>query len=349
MDYFGFLGQGWKAVWRNKALLVFGLFASLSSTIASSSGSDSSVHKTPTSLHALLTNGLPSREASAVTALLGVLVLVLAVVALAARLGLIAESERALRGEPVSLRRGWGIGFRRWWRGLGIQFVLALPLLGIVVFVAAIAAIVFVGTGTLSSSGLSASSDAVVGWIVVIALVTLLALIPLAVVVSMLDELALRHGILRDRTLGRAIAAAWGDLRAKRGAFVMWLVMLLPEMVYGMVVFGVLMAVFVSTVIAAGIGSDGGVSLGGLGVAAAVALGVVSLAVVLAAAVFMAFQTTAWTAFFRATEPPAVEPPASGVAAPLVPEPPLAPLVATAGSAAPAPTSEPPAPSSPDA
>lgn len=313
MDYFDVLRRGWQIAWRNKALWVLGLFAVGNSFAGSTSGSDSSSSSgTSSSVYSWLTSGMSSREVAALAVLVGVIALILVVLSIAARAGLIAEADHASDGEKVSLRRGWGVGFHYWWRTFGIQFVLALPLIVVALLIAGIALIAYVGAGGVTSAGgFELTTGAVLVPLLLLILFGLLIVIPLGVLISVMAELATRHGILRDRTLGKAIAASWADLRQKRGAFVMWLVLLLPEMVFGIVVFGVLLAVLVPTALA--VNADATI----LAVVTAVIL---LLAAIGGGAVFTVFQSASWTVFFRA-----IEPDAPGLASPLPAEPPLVP------------------------
>jgi len=313
VDYFGILKQGWQVAWRNKALWVLGLFA-MGSSVGSSFSNALNTGKDSSTTGTWLSSVPTSVDIIAISALVGVLVIVLLVLSVAARAGLIAETDRVCDSERVSLSRGWRTGFHYWWRTFGIQLVLALPVIAVLLLIGGIAVIALIGAGAFSYAG-NAASGAVIVPLVLLAFLAIVVIVPVSVLISLLSELSLRYGILRQRTLGAAISAAWGDVRAKRGAFVMWLVMLLPGIVYGTVVSVLLLITLVPLVLAARTS---------VVIAVIVLLALVVLVVIVTGAVYSTFQCASWTVFFRAIAP------ATPVESFIAPVTPVEPFVASA-------------------
>lgn len=355
MDYFGILKKAWNITWRYKALWVLGLFAG---TGSGSSGGSSNYSTGSDELSSGSTDAFGQWMGNnwlAFAIIMGVLVMIGVVfwaLSIAAQGGLVHGSNEAAQGRKPLLRDAWSVGFGKWGRTFMIGFMLGLPIVAIVL-VLTVVMVALVGGGALAGS--DAGVGALVGSVCLILPVFVVVIIAASIILGIVYPLALRYGVLEDTTFGQAIKRGWGDLWAKRGAFMMWLVMLLPQFAVGIVML-VIMMPFLVPAIAFFIAEKYV-----MGSAFFVLMAIVML---VPTAIYGTFVSTAWTVFFRQMTgidvsgaapapafaqgitpptyappaPPAYEPPAPPAYEPLAP-PVEAPIVDVEASA---PTEEPP-------
>ena len=369
MDYFGILKRAWEITWRYKVLWVLGFFVMSGSGGSAPSGTSSYQFDATEGFR-----GVPyARELQRVTdwiaANAALLIVVAAFAALfsivyfilgiAARGGLVHAANEAGEGRPVHLRDGWNVGFHHWGRIFMIGLVAMLPFLLVMavlvgVFVAfAFTAFVSGGASADVASGQYGNLLAAGGTLLCCGLPLLVILLAvLGVILSIVMELAIRYGVLYDMTFGKALVQGWRDIWAKRGAVVMWLVMLLPAIAYGIVVGGILLGGLIPAVLVL---RDGSV------LPVAILVGVVMLVLAVPGSIYGTFVSASWTLFFRkmtGLEQPAAQPvpayPTPGTYPSPVAYPPAPPAwTPPAPPAAPAwegpIVPEPPAPPAPDA
>jgi hypothetical protein len=329
MDYMGILKEAWDVTRRNRRLWILGLFAAGSAGISSgnwNSGSSSSkrsgdvpawlstAHSPSEALQRGLDQaghqlGIPMGTADQWWVFLGLTVLTLIVlctlcwvIGIAARGGLIAQTREAIAGRPTSAGAGWRSGLRNWGRVFAVGFLLALPLVGLGILV--VLTIAAFGVPDFPSS-FTTVTPGLVGMGAVLSLITLF-IVAVSLVISLLEEVALRHAVLGDLRAVDSIQAAWADLRAKRGVASMWLVMILVNIAAG-IAGGILFVpvVLVSAVVVGGAVYAGGWSM--LWLAIPFVLILVLMGMVFKA-VYSTFRNTAWTAFFDRIERPEVLP-----------------------------------------
>jgi hypothetical protein len=335
MDYMGILKESWGVTRRNKSLWILGLFAGGSASLSTnwnSSSSNSSTAKglppgwenihTPT--EALQRGldlagkqlGVSLGTAAQWWVIIGLAVLTLIVIGIvfwaigiAARGGLIGQTGEAVAGRPTSAGAGWRKGLHFWGRVFAVGFLLALPLIGLGILglvtaaIFGIPALVAGGEGPAVTAGLVAMG-------LILSLIGLVA-VAVGVIVSMLEEVALRHAILDGQGAIDSIRATWDDLWKKRGVASMWLVMILVNIGVGIAA----AIVFVPVAIILGLVVAGSVAAGGWGMLWLVApLSLILLAMAMALkAVYSTFLNTAWTSFYVRIERP--ELPAAAAAA----------------------------------
>jgi hypothetical protein len=340
MDYMGILKEGWDVTRRNKSLWILGLFAGGSAALSSSNWNSSSsssgssqglpagwenVH-TPTEA---LQRGLDAAGkqlgvslgtaqqwwvliAFAVLALV-VVCLVLWAIGVAARGGLIAQTREAIAGRSTSAAAGWRTGLHLWGRVFAVGFLLALPLIGLGIL-GLITLVAFGLPSLIAGGGTPAVTAGLVGMGLVLSLIGLVALV-IGVIVSMLDEVALRHAVLDGRGALDSIKATWADLRAKRGVASMWLVMILVNIAAGIAaaILFIPVAVVIGLVVAAA------VVAGGTGMLWLIAPALLVLFVLgmLFKAVYATFRNTAWTSFYDRMQRPELDAAVSGAAEPV--------------------------------
>jgi hypothetical protein len=322
MDYMGILKEGWDVTRRNKSLWILGLFAGGSAALSSSNWNSSSsssgssqglpagwenVH-TPTEA---LQRGLDAAGkqlggslgtaqqwwvfiAFAVLALV-VVCLVLWAIGIAARGGLIAQTREAIAGRATSAAAGWRTGLRLWGRVFLVGFLLALPLIGLGIL--ALITLVSFGLPALIAGGTATPSvtAGLVGMGLVLSLIGVVALV-IGVIVSILEEVALRHAVLDGRGALDSIKATWADLKAKRGVASMWLVMILVNIAAGIAA----AILFIPVVVVVGFVVAASVVAGGTGMFWLIvpALLVLFVTGMLFKAVYATFRNAAWTSFY---------------------------------------------------
>jgi len=340
VDYFGILKRAWELTWKYKALWVLGFFAASGGGSSAPGGGSRYEFNAENGFQGMPFASEFQRVADwfeanaavviAVAAFAALFGLVYFVLSIAARGGLVHSVNEAEQGRPVALRDGWSVGFRHWGRTFMIGFVAFLPLLLVVVALIAAIVPVFVvtsvstgaisGTESFGPEGLAAAG----GTLLCCGLpLFILLMAVLGVVLSIVVELAIRYGVLYDMTFGKALSQGWKDVWAKRGAVVMWLVMLLPAVAYGIVVGGILLGALLPAVFVLREGS----------LAPAIMLaGVVMLVLLVPGAIYGTFVSSAWTVFFRRM---------TGLGQPAVQAPPAYP---TPGAYAPPPVAYPSAP-----
>jgi hypothetical protein len=135
----------------------------------------------------------------------------------------------------------------------------------------------------------------------VLSLLGLIGLV-IGVLVSILEEVALRHAILDGRGALDSIKATWADLKAKRGVASMWLVMILVNIAAGIA--GAILVIPVIVVLGLIIAAS--VAVGGMDMLWLIAPGLLVLFVVglLYKAVYATFRNTTWTSFFERMQQP---------------------------------------------
>jgi len=329
VDYFDVLKKAWRITWRYKALWVLGLFAGAGGGGSSGGGGSNSGWRT--GAEDFSSGGMDrvgswfSDNVVLVAILVGVLVvigIIFWVLSVAAQGGLVYGANEAAEERKPSLRAAWGVGFRYWGRTFMISLILGLPIL-VLVFVA-VAIGIAMGIGGVAL-GDEAGGLAAVGGICLLLPIFVVLVVGLAIVIGIIQPLAIRYGVLHNITFGEAIKRGWYDLRAKRGAFVFWLVMLLPGFAFGIILLLLMVPFFLPAVAFA---------LNEQFVIAAGLLVLGGLLMMVPTAIYGTFVSSAWTVFFRKMN--GMEPAAASVHIPPVPggyEPPAPP----ASYAAPAP------------
>ena len=327
MDYMGILKEAWGVARRNKSLWILGLFAGGSAGISTSNWNSSSssssgskglppgwenIHTPSEALQRGLDQASRQLGVSLGTAaqwwvIIGFAILALILVCLvlwaigiAARGGLIAQTREAIYGRPVSAGAGWRTGLHFWGRVFAVGFLLALPLMALGL-VGLIVLAIFGIPALISGGGGGAFVAALVGMGLALSLIGLVALV-VGVVVSMLEEVALRHAVLDGRGAIDSIKATWDDLWKKRGLASMWLVMILVNICAGIA--GAIL--FIPVLLLMGIIVGGAVLAGGVAMLwlLAPALFVLVVLGMLFKAVYATFVNTAWTSFFVRIERP---------------------------------------------
>lgn len=328
VDYIGILKEAWGVTRRNKSLWVLGLFAGGSAGFSANSNWNSGrsrssgskglppgwedIHTPSEALQRGLDLAGKRLGVSLGTAeqwwiIIGLTVLALIAigivcwaVGIAARGGLIEQTREAVAGRPTSAGAGWRSGLRSWGRVFAVGFLLGLPLLGLGML--GLLTLAVFGIPALASGGEGAALVAgLVSMGLALSVIGLVALV-VGVIVSMLEEVALRHAILDGRGAIDSIRASLGDLRSKRGVASMWLVMVLVNICVGIASAMVFLPVgIMGAIVVAGSVAAGGVSMLWLLAPLGLLLMLMCMAI---KALYSTFRNTVWTLFYVRIERP---------------------------------------------
>lgn len=299
MDYSDIVKRALRVTWRHKVLWVFGFFVGAGGFGGGNSGYSFGDRDLTRGSEAMMRAQAFVRENLAlligVGIAVGVICLIMSVIGIAARGGLVRLVDDAEEGRDVRAGVGWDVGFSKWGRVFLIELVLLLPM---VVLVLAIAAFIAVAITGVAGARLSVGSDlaAAAGGALLAGgcgalVLVVLVVVPVSFVIGLMYPLALRYGVLSDLTAGRAFSAAWQDVRHRfKDVVLMWLVMVGAGILFGVMV-GIAAAMLAVPVVVAVIAR--------LWPVVAV-LGVLLLALMLlVCAAYGAFVSAAWTVFFR--------------------------------------------------
>ena len=341
MDYFDVIKRALKVTWKYKALWVLGFFLSSgggggTSGYSSPMTGDTSTGEVPTAIADLFywfeVNWLP------VLLLVSAVAIFFMVFSVAAQGGIVHLVNEAEENREVRLLDGWRVGFQYWGRTFMLGLVAALPILLLIgALFAMIVPLTIAGDSAITDGGAFAGLCCGLPLIVIV-------MIAAGVVISIVQTLALRYGVLQDVSFGQALILGWKDFTGKRGAFVFMLVMIIPGMVYGAVA-GVIALLFA---LPAGIALSSGSYATGISL-----IILLMLILLVPGSAYGAFQSAAWTIFFRRMNGlelalgGTVAPPVHNdfLPPPPIPAAPMAPQVP--GVPAPPVMPEPPAPESP--
>jgi len=293
VDYFGILKKAWNVTWKYKMLWVLGLFAGAGSGGSSIGGSSN--YSGNTGAGSSPSVDQLTRWATENVALIAVAVGLLVVIgvvwwilSIAAQGGLVHGANEAAEGRTPSLKASWGVGFARWGRTFMIGFVLGIPV-AVVAVVMSLVLVAMIGGGAATGDE-AAIGAALAGGMCLVLPIFVVLIIAISLIIGIVYQLALRYGVLDDVTFGQAIKRGWDDLWAKRGAFVMFLVMLLPGFAIGMIMLLFTLPFMVPAIAFAF--AEKFVMAGAMFV-------LMALVALVPNAIYGTFMSSAWTIFFR--------------------------------------------------
>lgn len=294
MDHFEIVKRAWRITWRYRILWVFGLFAAaaggggggLRGTFGNNFTSRGGTGAVPDAVRSWVVANLPFIIlAAAALFLIGI---AFWMVSIAARGGLVYLVNEAAEERPVRARPGWAVGFHFWGRTFLISLLLALPIIAIAMVAGIFVAIAVVGA---SAGGAAAVSGFLFLGICGVVAAALVILIPLSILIGILDQIGLRHGVLDDMPAVDAIKAAWWDVRHRfSDVAVMWVLLFAIALGYGVVIAIVAVALFVPALALAAFHAWA---------AAALLFLVAVVVLLLPSAIFNTLYSSAWTLFFR--------------------------------------------------
>lgn len=299
MDYFGMAKRAWEITWRYKVLWLFGFLAGAGSYSSSgnfrgySSGSGDLTSEQNAQLERAMEWVLDNIAIIVgMAVLLAIIGICLWVLSIAARGGLIHLASNADEGIAPTVREGFGAGFHFWGRVFLTELAIYLPFL-IVVMLIVVPTVVLPVLAAIKAdgSGSVGGGIAAIFGMIGILIVEVIVFSLIGVVLGIVEQLALRHGVLGGRGAIDSIGTAFHDVRTRFiDVFVMWLVTMGIGIVVA-VAFGVVAAMF--AVVIAGAAFAGAWPV-------AVLMGVVmALVFVVPGAIVATFYSTFWTLFYR--------------------------------------------------
>lgn len=233
MNYGDIIKRSWHITWRYKALWVLGIFAGVSgcqgstgSNYTRSGSRDFSQFSGQRAPIAGLRNFMNAVDQYlplliAATLALLLMVLLLSVLAIAARGGLVTGANAADEGRRLTLSELWGAGFGRFWTLVGLDIILKLP-------VAALGLAILVGIGAPLLGTLLAGGEPGGGTLVSIcgvAAIGLPLLLVLSFVLGVMYLIALRYVMLGGQRAFEAAGNGWHFFRARfKDTFLLWLI-----------------------------------------------------------------------------------------------------------------------------
>ncbi len=349
MDFGAVIKRAWQITWRYKALWVLGLFAGVSGWSGGgggggNSGSDFSGLSDSTSGSG---SGVDAGDFSrfvdqlgdylpliiGVTVLLIFVGLLWSILGVAARGGLVTGVNAIEEGATRSTGELWRAGFSRFWSLVGLDILLKLPVVAVLLLMAAV--IIAPIAGTIAAGGEPGPE------VLVPICGSLVIGIPLLIlgsfVLGIMYVVALRYVMLGGQGAVEAARNSWSFLRARmKDTVLMWLINAGLNLAAGFAMaipVVIIVLAFALPIATAGVASAWGV-LSGVIVLLVVVMVVVSFAY---NGIWGTFTSALWTLFFRrvagmhAESAPAVPFAPAGPAVPQgpVPGPELGPPVAT--------------------
>ncbi|MDO8964947.1 MAG: hypothetical protein Q7W30_10725 [Coriobacteriia bacterium] len=317
MDYTGIIKRAWYVTWNYKILWLFGFFAGAGGGAGNlNTGGGNNFSNT----------GSGSQQTAQMQQFFErylVLIIVVAVVlmiigfamwilSIAARGGIIHMVNEIEERRPVTASDGWRVGFAKWGRVFWLYFLAGLPIF-LVVMIFLVMVLVLLGgtaaTGAFQSDASPAALFSLIGGGCFFYVILLVVLFVLSVLIALVGSLGVQYAVLRDMTAMDSLKQAWADVRAKRGAFMMYLYLFGVGIVYGIaiaIVLGIIMVPGIVAIIA------GQVGIGAFFIMMGVLISIIP------SSAYGAFVNAAWTIFFRRMT--GMEP-APGMAAPGGPSP----------------------------
>ncbi|MBE0475608.1 MAG: hypothetical protein IBX62_00690 [Coriobacteriia bacterium] len=300
MDYTGVIKRAWRITWRYRILWLFGLFVGgggggggggqVNYRFGGGEALPPGLERLDRELERLVRwaeqNVALLLAAGGLFLLIGLIWLILSIAAAPALVRLVDEAEE---GRPVRGGEGWRVGFRFWWRHLGLALVLYLPLIA--------GFLVLIGSGVIALAPLfqgdmggGAAAGALFG-VCCFGGLFVLVLIVASILVGLIYTLGLRFLVLGGETVFGAIGKAWSAVRRRfKDVALMWLLVLAVSIGYAIVAGLIAGLLALPAIFMLFAGNLFGAAL------IFVALFFVLLPL---SAIFGAFQSAIWTVFFR--------------------------------------------------
>lgn len=299
MDYFGMVKRAWHITWRYRVLWLFGFLAGAagggsSPNISSYTQSSSNLTAEQTAQVDQVAQWAAENLALliSVAALLTIVVICLWIISIAARGGLVHLASQADEGIAPTVREGFSVGFHLWGRVFLIDFLIYVPFALVVALVVTPTIVLpIIAAVQADSAGSGGAIVAAILGMIGVLLLELVILGLIGMVLGLIEQLALRHGVLGGTTATESIRTAWHDIRTRfMDVFLMWLVTLGIGLAVG-IAFGAVGAMFGVVIFGAAITGMWPVAIGvGL---------IMALVFIVPGAIVSAYYSTLWTVFYR--------------------------------------------------
>jgi hypothetical protein len=322
MDFGATISRAIKITWNYKILWILGFLAALGTGGGGSPGganftSPQSFGNTfsrggnlPPWIQQLTQHPEPLIAAASVFACLVVIIgLVLAVVGIISRGGLIAGVQQVETEGTTTFGGAWKAGAARFWSLLGLNLLLAIPMIILVVILVVIFAVAFGGiiAAAIATNGRGTNNSdagAIVG-LLGGGITVMCCLLCVVVLYGLLTEALTTFGeraiVIEKLGVMASISRAWGIFRANLGniillALIMGAITFAISLVTGAIALAVLVPTMLPAILELSRGGTPGVATIILGVAGVI-VGIILGAIV--RTLFITFNSTAWTLAFR--------------------------------------------------
>jgi hypothetical protein len=327
MDFGAIISRAIKVTWQHKVLWILGFLVALGG------GGMGNVSSNPQITNRFSNGDMPwvqdmmqnpSIILAAISALLCVLAIVgiiLWVVGLIAKGGLIAGVQQVETEGKTTFGGAWRVGVNRFWRMLGLNLLIFIPIVIVIVVLGVIMVLMFGGAIAASMSGGSRNNnDGAMGGLIAGGVAIFCCLFCVSVIVGIISAALQVFGeraiVLENLGVTESIGRAWRVFRANLGNIILLaLVMLVISFIFGLIgglAVGVILLPTLLPVITEGINS--GVISTGATIVAVLGVLVASILGAIINTLFITFNSAAWTLAYRqfiATPvAPAIQPPA---------------------------------------
>jgi hypothetical protein len=299
LDYFEIVKRAWQIIWKHKYLWVFGFIIALAAGGSNFSNSlNYSFNGADTQTASSSFSGFMAAYAillifiGLIMVLFGLVVWILSILATG---GLIGSAAKIERGEETSLRDGFRIGAKNFWRILGLNIIV-----GLIIFCLVIALIVPLVVVIVSISSAGDQGGGMVAGLICFILIIILAVFLIALVawaLSIITLYAVRYIVLEGQGVFASFRSGWGLIRKKPAeTFFTFLIVLLISAIAGSVfsIPSLLVGVPVFLTLLAGVATQNI----GLVLLAVVGFVLLSLAMSFFNGVLEAYRSVVWTLTF---------------------------------------------------
>jgi hypothetical protein len=294
MDYVGILKRAFHVTWDHKVLWLFGFLAAL---LGSGSGGANWNMGSRGNAMPGRTGTFPGFQFSpelVIALIIGVLVLVVIAIALriASEVALMRLVREIEEGRPAGVRRGFWLGFGRFWPYLGVSLLVGIPVALLAI------GLILIGLSPLLLLTLRSAPAGVIGVILAIVLMIpiVLLLITISIVIGLLMEFALRACSVEQLGVSASIRRGWSLLTSHvKDAVIVGMLLFGVGLAWGLLMLPVVLAVV--AVVAAFVAVAWGISQSmGPAAVVAVVLGLPGLIfLVFLGGLFKAFTSSVWT------------------------------------------------------
>ncbi len=316
MDFGATISRALKITWEHKILWILGFLVALGGGSAGNIGQNPQITNRFSSGQAAppwLTNLVENPDA-----ILGILVavgcvvliigIILWVVGLIARGGLIAGVQQIETEGNTTFGSAWQAGAAKFWRLLGLDILIALPIIVIAIVLVIVFVLAFGGIFAASSGGSRASLRDILGVLGAAGIGIVCCLICVIVLYAILAQALRTFGdraiVIENLGVTASLGRAWGVFKANLGNIILLaLLMLVVSIVFGLVTGAVALVVLAPTFLPI-IPIILGTSRSAVLTTGAIVLGVIGLIVVailgaIIESVYITFNSAAWTLAYR--------------------------------------------------
>ena len=338
MDFGGTISRAIKITWEHKVLWILGFLAALGSGGGGGGGVNYNMNQpvggnfangnVPPWMQQLMQH--PERiyaGVAVITCLLVIIGVIFAIISIIARGGLIAGVQQVETENKTTFGGAWKVGASRFWSLLGLNLLLAIPIIILVVILVIVFAASFGGiiAASIASNGRFSNDRDVAGMMGVLigGISVFCCLLCVTVIFGLLVEAISTFGeraiVIENRGVTASISQAWAIFRANLGNIILLaLLMGFIGAIFGLVTGAIALAIILPTLVPVIIEvARGGTPGAGAIVVAIIGVIVASILGAIVRALYVTFNSATWTLAFRqftgaapvVAPPTAIQPP----------------------------------------